>query len=109
MAKSLQKTVLFLPEVLLCIELGRNKVTRTLMADVQRQMLQFHETIKLKRFDENEILREKRDLLQAAALTLLSFANAIANRHPSQAELSHSRRKSLWRPVKLEVKLNCCS
>ncbi|HEY9608489.1 hypothetical protein [Allocoleopsis sp.] len=51
MAKSLQKIVLFLPEVLLCIELGRNKVTRTLMADVQRQMLQFHETIKLKRSD----------------------------------------------------------
>ena len=31
------------------------------MADVQRQMLQFHEAIKLKRFDENDILREKRD------------------------------------------------
>lgn len=31
------------------------------MADVQRQMLKFHEAIKLKRFDENETLREKRD------------------------------------------------
>lgn len=31
------------------------------MADVQRQMLKFHEAIKLKRFDENEVLREKRD------------------------------------------------
>jgi len=31
------------------------------MANIQRQMLQFHEAIKLKRFDENEVLREKRD------------------------------------------------
>jgi hypothetical protein len=31
------------------------------MVNVQRQMLQFHEAIKLKRFDENEVLREKRD------------------------------------------------
>ena len=30
------------------------------MADVQRQMLQFHEAIKLKRFDENDILRALR-------------------------------------------------
>jgi hypothetical protein len=31
------------------------------MANIQKQMLQFHESIKLKRFDENEVLREKRD------------------------------------------------
>lgn len=31
------------------------------MADIQRQMFKFHEAIKLKRFDENELLREKRD------------------------------------------------
>lgn len=31
------------------------------MADVQRHMIKFHEAIKLKRFDENETLREKRD------------------------------------------------
>ena len=31
------------------------------MAESQAQMLQFHEAIKLKRFDENETLREKRD------------------------------------------------
>lgn len=31
------------------------------MANVQPQMLQFHEKIKLKRFEENALLREKRD------------------------------------------------
>ncbi len=31
------------------------------MADVQHQMIQFHEAIKLKRFSENALLREKRD------------------------------------------------
>ncbi len=31
------------------------------MANVQSQMLNFHEKIKLKRFEENKILREKRD------------------------------------------------
>jgi hypothetical protein len=31
------------------------------MPDVQSQMINFHEKIKLKRFEENEILREKRD------------------------------------------------
>ncbi|MGH2530927.1 MAG: cyclic GMP-AMP synthase DncV-like nucleotidyltransferase [Thermomicrobiales bacterium] len=34
------------------------------MANIQRQFEQFHETIKLKRFGENEILREKRDIIR---------------------------------------------
>ena len=33
------------------------------MADIQSQMIQFHEQIKLKRFDENQILRDKRDII----------------------------------------------
>lgn len=35
------------------------------MANVQYQMINFHEAIKLKRFDENEVLREKRDRILA--------------------------------------------
>ncbi len=34
------------------------------MARVQKQFEEFHETIKLKRFGENEILREKRDIIR---------------------------------------------
>ncbi len=33
------------------------------MADVQSQMIKFHEAIKLKRFDENETLRDKREII----------------------------------------------
>jgi hypothetical protein len=33
------------------------------MADVQSQMIKFHEAIKLKRFNENEILRDKREII----------------------------------------------
>ena len=33
------------------------------MVDVQSHMIKFHEAIKLKRFDENETLREKRDCI----------------------------------------------
>ena len=33
------------------------------MANIQTQMLSFHEAIKLKRFEENEILREKRQII----------------------------------------------
>ena len=33
------------------------------MADAQKQFEAFHDAIKLKRFDENQILREKRDIV----------------------------------------------
>jgi hypothetical protein len=33
------------------------------MANIQTQMIQFHEKIKLKRFEQNETLREKRDII----------------------------------------------
>src|SRR5437870_4823024 len=43
---------------------GRPNNRRSRVADIQKQFEVFHESIKLKPFGENQILREKRDIIR---------------------------------------------
>jgi hypothetical protein len=57
---------------------------KKVMADIQKQLEAFHETIKLKRFEENEVLREKRDIvLKLLAKRLKAFFEEKGLKCPS--------------------------
>lgn len=54
------------------------------MADIQKQLEAFHETIKLKRFKENKVLRDKRDIvLNLLAKRLTAFFEEKGLKCPS--------------------------
>jgi hypothetical protein len=57
---------------------------KKVMADIQKQLEAFHETIKLKRFEENAVLREKRDIvLKLLAKRLKAFFEEKGLKCPS--------------------------